>query len=484
MKHLFFLTTFLFSVLHAQPSDSLVRINSTLQNYNASQPWEKNPPRSRQGLGVLLPQNQILTTAAMAADAIYLELESADSTHSLPAKVVAIDYEANLALLAPDAAPGFLTSLTPTEVSAPPKIGEKVTLMQLERNGNPLATQGSVLAADLFNTFTSNHFFLCYTVKGSLQGASNSNTLPAFYQDKLVGLLTTYNAADQISTLISAEIITAFLNDAQDGTYEGFPSMGVGITTTEDPHFRAFLQVPEDRGGIYLTRVLPNGAAAQAGLQKGDVILGVSGFPIDRRAYYQHPIYGTLSWIHLVRGGQPMGATVPVEFLRDGEIKTVEVTLQKAPDPLVPSETFDEAPPFLIKGGLVFQELTQAYLEAFGKEWATRAPLNLLDALSNPADYEEGRRRLVVLTRVVATQATIGYDRLNSQIVESANGKKITDLADLDQQLSQTPANGIHLITTDQEPFQIYLDENLATQVDKEFLTRGLPLLKRIPSKE
>ena len=58
--------------LPGAPSDSLVRINSTLQSYKASQPWEKNSPKKRRGLGTLLSGNRVLTTAAMAADAIYL----------------------------------------------------------------------------------------------------------------------------------------------------------------------------------------------------------------------------------------------------------------------------------------------------------------------------------------------------------------------------------------------------------------------------
>ena len=79
MKNLLLILLFL-QPLQAAPEDSLVRINSTIQTYSASQPWEKTPPRSRRGLGVLLPGNQILTTAAMAADSIYIELQSADST--------------------------------------------------------------------------------------------------------------------------------------------------------------------------------------------------------------------------------------------------------------------------------------------------------------------------------------------------------------------------------------------------------------------
>jgi S1-C subfamily serine protease len=48
---------------------------------------------------VVLAGNRVLVTAQMAADATYIELELPESGQKIPAKVVAVDYEANLALL-------------------------------------------------------------------------------------------------------------------------------------------------------------------------------------------------------------------------------------------------------------------------------------------------------------------------------------------------------------------------------------------------
>lgn len=466
--------------LLAAPGDSLVRVNSTIQTYSASQPWEKNPPRSRRGLGTLLADERILTTAAMAADAIYLELQSADSTRNIPAKVVAIDYEANLALLAPTGDPGFLSELTATAIAAPSKPGDSLEILQLEENGDSLGTTGTIRAMDLFSTFVEGSFFLGYQVKTSLQTSGNSFTLPAFQGDNLAGIVTRYDSKDQTCDVIATDIISAFLKDASDGDYTGFPSLGVSASPTEDPHFRGWLKLPEDAGGVYLTRILPGGSAGEAGLRKGDVILTVNGFAIDRRGYFKHPDYGTLYWPHLVKGGAATGDVVSLGLLRDGQALETKVTLKKAPDPLVPDYRFDEAPPFLIKGGLVFQELSRPYLQAFGKDWTTRAPLNLLDVLGNPEDYEEGRHRVVVLTRVVATEATIGYDRINSQIVKSANGQPVADLPSLAKALAKAPESGIHLIETDQEPYRLFLDEKLSKMVDAQFLQRGLPTLQRL----
>lgn len=480
MKSLFTLFLAFSLPLFARPENSIVRVNSTIQNFSASQPWEKTPSRSRRGLGTLLPGNQVLTTAALAADATYIELQSSDRTSTITAKVSMIDYDANLALLSPAHDPGFLSELTPASLAEPSRPGEQLTLFQFENNGTPLATTGTIRSMELLSTFVTGRYFLCYTVKASMQTSGNSFTLPAFVNDRLTGILTSYNSKDQICDLISVDIISAFLKDASDGDYEGFPSLGVGTTTTEDPHFRNWLKLPEDQGGLYITRILPGGSADRAGLKKGDVILNLSGHDLDRRGYFQHPQYGTLFWPHLVKGAPIMGEVIPLQILRKGQQKTLEVTLGKSPSPLVPTHRFDQAPPFLIKGGLVFQELSKPYLEAFGKEWTTRAPLNLLDVLSSPEDYEEERRRVVVLTRVIATEATIGYDSLSSQIITAVNGEAIAGLPELAAVLDKTPASGIHIIETDKAPYQIFLDEYLSDQVDADFLKRGLPLLKRL----
>jgi S1-C subfamily serine protease len=181
-----------------------------------------------------------------------------------------------------------------------------------------------------------------------------------------------------------------------------------------------------------------------------------------------------------VRGSRKVGERLSLVILREGKEQTLEAVLRRPPPKLIPSHMYDKAPPFLIKGGLVFQELTRSYLEAFGKEWQSRAPLNLLDALNNPEDYEEGRDRLVFLSRVIRTPATIGYDRVANLIVTEANGQKITDMNSLVTALKD-PKDGLHSIRIDDIPYVLYLDPQLSDSVDKTLLERGLPSLQRLP---
>ena len=229
----------------------LLRVNTTIQTHNVAQPWELNQPKRRRGLGAVLKDGSILTTGEMAANATYIEFESADGAHTVPAEVIAIDYEANLALLRPEAeADGqWIEALGALETGGTAKPGEEVDIWQLEDNGDAIRTVGSIRSVDLLSTFANGHFFLCYEVKASMQSASSSYTLPVTRNGKLIGILASYNSKDQISDVVSPDIMNQFLKDVRDGKHEGFPSLGIATVLTEDPQFRKWLGLQDDQGG-------------------------------------------------------------------------------------------------------------------------------------------------------------------------------------------------------------------------------------------
>ena len=461
---------------------SVIRINSTIQTWNNAQPWDKSAPGKRRALGALLSGNRVLTTAEMAANVTYIELESADSTRTIPAKVAAIDYETNLALLVPDNGDteGFFKGLQPLTLGSPAKIGDKVDVWQLENNGMPLVTHATIQSVDVLSSFAPGHFFLTYLAKGSMQSASSSFTLPVVRDNKLLGLLTSYNAKDQIIDVMAPEIISAFLADAKDGKFTGVPSLGIGVSSTVDPSFRKWLKLPDDVGGLYITRVRKKSAADEAGLKKGDVIVSIGEHQIGRRGYYSHPDYGRIFWSNLVRGNHKVGDPITLTVLREGKEKTIKATLARTSKRLVPQHTFDQAPNYLVKGGFIFQELSSTYLSAFGKDWQSTAPLNLLDVLSSPEDYQEGRNTLVFLSATIPTPATTGYERINNQIISKINGQPIADISTLIKAFQQPGADGLHTIEfLNSQPKTIYLDATAADTIDAQLLKRGIPALSR-----
>lgn len=468
----------------ADPKQSVIRINTTRQKWNPGQPWEKQPPRKRRSLAAVVGVNQVITTAEMVADATMIELESIDGKKLAQGKVIAVDYEANLALLGLDEAEtdsSFFEGMVPLEIAEPFGLGDSVEAIQVEENGTLLITSGPVQSIDIVANFMPGEYFLTYEVKASMQSAASSFSVPALHDGKLAGLLTSYDSKDQISDITGTEILARFMADASDGDYQGFPSLGVSVARTEDAGFRAWLKLPDEVGGLYVAKVRKGSAAEAAELKEGDVITLVDGHDIDRMGYFEHPLYGRTYWSHLVRGAKGAGESVTLGVLRDGE--TVELTAQlkrrDRQNELVPGYLFGKAPNFLVKGGFIFQELTRPLLEAFGDEWRSRAPLNLLDVLENPDKYEDRYERVVFLAAVIATPATVGYEPLRNLIVTEVNGKPVRDMKSLIAAFDEIPSDGLHSIEFDEENFKIYLDEVVSTGVDGQLLERGLSKLSR-----
>lgn len=479
-------------IADAKPADadltrSVVRLRSTTQGWNPGQPWEKSEPEQRRALAAIVAPQRVLTTAEMVADATFLEFESPDGIRFAEARVVAIDYEANLALLAPGGENGAGATLfegtVPLALAAPPALGDRLDVLQVEENGLPLLTTGFLQTIGVTSNFLPGQSFLTFFIKASMQSAAGSYSLPVLHEGRLAGMLLGYNSSEQIIDSAATEILARFLESAAtaeaEGTaYRGFPGLGVAVARTEDPSFRAWLNLGDDQGGVYLSTVRPESAAEIAGLEKGDVILAVDGKEIDRRGFYQHPIYGGLFWGHLVRGEKAVGEEVQLSILRNGEPLEVTATLtrEEENDRLVPNYRFEEPPNFLVKGGMVFQELSRPLLEAYGREWQARAPLNLLDAFENPEKYEDDVRRIIFLSGTIPTEATMGYESLRSLIVRRVNGREILDIASLIEAF-ENPDGLLHSIEFAEEDFTIYLDEAAATRVDADLLRRGLPRL-------
>jgi len=462
---------------------SVVRISSTQQAWNQGQPWEKLAPAKRRSLGAIVAPGQVLTTAEMATDTTYVELESADGKQLAQAKVIAVDYEANLALLglADASASKFFEGTRPLDIAERPAPGDLLDIIQLEENGTPLVTTGDLRSIDVVSNFLPGQFFMTYEVKASMQSAANSFSLPVLRGGKLAGILTSYDAKDQLSDVTATDIVARFVRDAGDGDYAGFPSLGISTSRTEDPNFRLWLKLPADDGGLYVSSVRVGSAAEKAGLKKGDVITAIDGHPIDRLGYFDDPHYGRLYWSHLVRGAKSSGDRVKLDLLREGKPLNLEATLDRRDekDQLVPAYTFGKAPAYLVKGGLVFQELTRPLLEAFGEEWQSRAPLNLLDVYENPEKYESRGRRIVFLAGVIATPATVGYEPLRNLIVTKVNGTEIKDMKSLLEAFARPGADGLHQIEFDEEKFTVHLDEAISTAVDRQLVQRGLSRLSR-----
>src|SRR2546426_5893101 len=96
--------------------------------------------------------------------------------------------------------------------------------------------------------------------------------------------------------------------------------LGVGIKDLTPELARQF-KVPDNAGGALVTQLEDRSAAAEAGVQSGDVFIELNGTPVKDRRNLQ-----------LMVGRLSPGDKVSLKVLRDGKEKTFTVTLKEMPE--------------------------------------------------------------------------------------------------------------------------------------------------------
>jgi serine protease Do len=97
----------------------------------------------------------------------------------------------------------------------------------------------------------------------------------------------------------------------------GFLGTGVQPLT---PDLAEEFKVPDDQQGALVTQVTPGSAAEKSGIHSGDIITAVNDKPVaDPHS------------LRLTVGGMSPGDKVTVQYLRDGQTRTADVTLGEEP---------------------------------------------------------------------------------------------------------------------------------------------------------
>ena len=90
------------------------------------------------------------------------------------------------------------------------------------------------------------------------------------------------------------------------------------------------INTDELRGRLFVSRVTPGGPAEKAGLQRGDVIVGVNGEPPKNLADFYRKVWA--------QGAA--GVNVPLDVLQDSQVRRVDVKSINRLDHLKLKSTF------------------------------------------------------------------------------------------------------------------------------------------------
>jgi PDZ domain len=416
---------------------AVVSVQTHRKQYDFFQPWTERVQTLVKS-GVVVGPREILTTAENLADRTLVRLQKNGRGDWSDATVTWADYPANLALVT-CSKDDFWDGLKPVPLA---ESIDKDAAIQIVR------WRGGVLEARHaeFNRFTVDHPSLSDAVHVQLELTSEIDGVgwgeAAVADRKVIGLVFSQNG-NQLRVLPSP-FIRSILEARKKDRYHGLGYFDFTWEPGGNPDTLDYLKLSGEKRGAVVIEV-PKKPDSPPVLRPHDILLEVDGFDIDTQGDYVDPDYGNLILENLSTRNKWAGDPVRLKIWRDGRQQEVIYHLPKAENAarLVPEAPFDEAPEYLIVGGLVFQPLTKNYLRSWGQDWERRAPFRL--AYFRNEDPEPDRPAVVLLSQVLPDVYNLGYQDARQLVLVKVNGRRISYLSDLEAALDK-PTNGYHIL--------------------------------------
>jgi 2-alkenal reductase len=281
-------------------------------------------------------QGHIVTNHHVVEGARDLEVVFATGDR-LPASVVGIDVDGDLAVIKVDTLPA---SIAPLPLAAPDNIAVGQFVVAI---GNPFGEQGSMslgivsglgrsLASQRGTTGSSSYTLPAVIQTDAPINPGNSGGPLLNLSGEVVGINAAIESATGANSGVGFSIPVAAVRQIipsliEDGSYT-YPYMGAGFDEEVSLAEQAVYEVPQTQGA-YVVSVNRGGPAEQAGLvpadpasgKGGDLIIAVDGRPV--RNFQELNRYLVF--------GSTVGKTIQLSVLRNGQKTVVPLTLGKRP---------------------------------------------------------------------------------------------------------------------------------------------------------
>ena len=447
---------------------SVVKIFVTSNSVDFLKPWQSRGSRSSSGSGAVIEGNRIITNAHVVNDHTFIQVRKESSPKKYTARVVALGHDCDLAILTVDD-PEFFEGVEPVEFGLLPYLRDAVTVMGFPQGGDKLSmTDGVVSRIEVINYAQSSRQLLGVQIDAAINPGNSGG--PVVRDGKVVGIaMQMMSSGQNIGYMIPVPIIRHFLEDFDDGVYDGFPSLGIEFYNTENSALREFHQLRTGESGIMVSNTLPFSSADQI-LQRNDIVLSIDGVPIAQDGTVNFRKNERLAFSYLVNLKQ-VGDDIQLKILRDGKEKDVSLTL-KSISTLVPSSNMIRNPSYYVYGGLVFTTLTTDLMKAWGERWWQRAPFDFLYFLMGEGRLNRDRRKeVVVLLDVLPDDVNAGYLNFSRQVIISVNGKNFSSFNEFVLILEKE--NGGYVVFETMANYQIVIPRKEIDEVTDKILLRN-----------
>ncbi len=402
--------------------DAVVKVFVTKNSMDYYQPWQSEGSNAMSGSGAIISGNRILTNAHVVSDHTFIQVRKETNPKRYTAKVQAIGYDCDLAILSVDD-PTFFEGITPLEFGELPNLRDKVIVIGFPLGGDKLSiTEGVVSRIEVVSYSQSAKEMLGVQIDAAINPGNSGG--PVLKDGKLVGVaMQVIKSSQNIGYMIPTSVIEHFLTDLGDGKYDGFPQLGIEFVNTENKALRKYYGVDHVDGGVLIYRVLPFSAVDHV-LREGDVLLQVENISVGVDGTYNFREGERLSIAHLINQKQ-IGDQLRLQISRKGKLMDKMIKFNRFTGLVAYPHNVDD-PTYYIYGGLIFSVLSSDLLQSWGNSWWEKAPLDFLYYLIGSGRLNLDRKKeVVVLLDVLPDDSNVGYHDYNSEVIKKLNGKEV-----------------------------------------------------------
>ena len=409
---------------------SVVKIVNQYNSFSWYAPWDSGSTGKGTGSGFVISKKRIMTNAHVVSDSAMLLVYFHNDPTPYPAKVTAIGHDCDLAVLELED-PSRLETVPPLEFDGLPAIRSQVFTYGYPAGGKRISSTAGVVSRIEIQSYVHSGVDQHLAVQTDAAINPGNSGGPVVQDGRVVGVA--FQGTSQLENMgffIPVEVVQHFLTDLADGTYDGYPELGVLSAKLENPAARAYAGMVDGETGLRVEH-LARKCSAEGVLEPGDIITEINGYPVAND--------GTISWqgLRLDHGFLidqfQKGETVPLHLIRSDRRMAVDVPLSHYnPNPWL-GKRYEQRPEYYIYAGLVFVPVNRETLETYGKNWHTETNQELIyDFYYRP--IEEGAPfddPLVMQIRRLDHAVNTEESRFLYRIVESVNGRETGTLKEL-----------------------------------------------------
>lgn len=367
----------------------------------------------------------ILTNAHCVLDAIRIFIHRAGIAQNMPAKVVYIVEECDLAILETDDA--FIKDMPALTFGGMPKKLSKVYVMGYPLGGmNMSLTKGAVNRIQIvpYLGFIKG---IAIQVDAPINFGNSGG--PAVDADgKVVGIAfygeddsKTQNMGYLIPTLIVNYVLDKFTAGLQ---HRGLADLAIRTQTANNAAMRKRYNLKDsDPGLVIVESHIPE-------IKENDVLISVDGITIDSdgtillKDLISMDTNEVVPW-GTITGLRKEGDTVKVGLIRDKKAITVEAPVRVRKWG-VPYFNYQSPNEYYMLGGLVFVTFSYMY---FNERRAAGDSVQHLYCILYDSQGRDSDRQYVIISEALDTPLTEGYHHVN-HVVQKINGKSFKSLGE------------------------------------------------------